>query len=201
MTTLFVGTGNRKKLDELRRRLDGLDVTIVTPGDLADPPPAPEETTGTFSGNATQKALYYADRTGHITLADDSGLEVDALGGLPGVDSAYYAGHPSDDGANNRKLLESLDGVPLERRTARYRCVLVLAVPGRAVWTADGTCEGRIGLSARGSAGFGYDPLFLVGDGTRTFGELSPDEKDRISHRGKALALLRRDLPSVLRDL
>lgn len=201
MTTLFVGTGNRKKLDELRRRLDGLGVTIKTPADLPDAPPAPEETTGTFLGNATEKALYYAERTGLPTLADDSGLEVDALGGLPGVDSAYFAGHPSNDAANNAKLLVDLASVPLERRTARYRCVLVLARPGCVVWSGDGTCEGRIGLSARGSAGFGYDPLFLVGDGTRTFGELSPDEKDRISHRGQALALLRRDLPGLLRDL
>ncbi len=197
---LLVGSGNRKKLEELQRRLTDVDLRLITPSDLDPSPPPPDETTGTFVGNATEKALYYAMASGYLTLADDSGLEVDALEGRPGVDSAYFAGHPSDDQANNRKLLDELRNIPLEKRTARYRCVLVLASHEGVIWTGNGTCEGRIGLEARGSAGFGYDPLFLVGDGTRTFGELPPTEKDLISHRGKALASLREALPTLLRE-
>jgi XTP/dITP diphosphohydrolase len=122
-------------------------------------------------------------------LADDSGLEVDALDGAPGVQSARWAGEPCDDGANNRKLLGALAGVPDERRTARFRCALVF-VDSDGTWlSSDGACEGRIGRAPRGAGGFGYDPLFLVdGDAAgRTMAELAPDEKNRISHRARAL--------------
>jgi XTP/dITP diphosphohydrolase len=197
---LFVGSGNKKKLEELRRRLAaaGLGIDLVTPGDLPSPPPSPEEPHRTFLENASEKALVYARTTGLPTLADDSGLEVDALGGAPGVDSAYFAGRPTDDAANNRKLLADLAAVPDARRTARYRCVLVLATPQRVVFSCDGACEGRIGREPRGAGGFGYDPLFLMPDGLRTFAELAPDEKDRVSHRGQALARLVAALPGLL---
>ncbi len=197
-TPLFVGSGNAKKLAELRRRLDGRGVKIVCPSDFDPPPPSPDEPHRTFLANATAKALEYARFTGLLTLADDSGLEVDALGGEPGVDSAYFAGRPSNDAANNARLLHELRDVADARRTARYRCVLVLATPERVLFDTSGTCEGRIAREPRGSGGFGYDPLFLVGTGPRSFGELSPDEKDRISHRGIALQKLREALPAIL---
>lgn len=200
---LLVGSGNKKKLEELRRRIDaaGLRIDLVVPADFDPSPPSPEEPHRTFLENATEKALRYAEWTGLPVLADDSGLEVDALDGSPGVDSAYFAGRPTNDAANNRKLLAELALVPDDRRTARYRSVLVLVARGRVIFTADGACEGRIGRTPRGDGGFGYDPLFLMPDGLRTFAELAPDEKDRVSHRGKALAILAKALPGLMPEL
>jgi XTP/dITP diphosphohydrolase len=196
---ILLGSANAKKLAELRRCLEGLPVEVASPADLPEPIPSPEEPHRTFLANATEKALAYARASGLLTLADDSGLEVDALGGLPGVDSAYFAGRPSDDEANNRKLLADLRGVPAARRTARYRCTLVLALPDRVLFSTSATCEGRIAESPAGTEGFGYDPLFLVGSsGTTSFGQLDPRAKDEISHRGKALAELRAALPGIL---
>jgi XTP/dITP diphosphohydrolase len=173
----------------------------VSPVDLPSPPPAPDEPHRTFVANAIEKALAYAGATGMLTLADDSGLEVDALGGLPGVDSAYFAGRPGDDEANNRKLLAEMRGVPDERRTARYRCALALALPGRVLFTTEASCEGRIARAPAGTAGFGYDPLFLVAPHGTSFGLLDAAEKDRLSHRGRALAALREALPRILARL
>jgi XTP/dITP diphosphohydrolase len=201
MTRLLLGSANRKKLDELRRCLAGLPIEVVSPAELASAPPPPEEPHRTFLANATEKASYYARASGLLTLADDSGLEVDALGGRPGVDSAYFAGHPSDDEANNKKLLAELRGVAPARRTARYRCTLVLALPDRVLYETDAACEGRIAESPSGTEGFGYDPLFLVGTGPLSFGQLDPNDKDRISHRGQALAKLRAALPGILAEL
>lgn len=201
MRRLLLGSANRKKLDELRRCLQGLPIDVVSPNDLAPVPPPPEEPHRTFLENATEKASYYARVSGLLTLADDSGLEVDALDGRPGVDSAYFAGHPSDDEANNRKLLADLRGVAPARRTARYRCTLVLALPDRVLHATDAACEGRIAESPAGTEGFGYDPLFLVGTGPLSFGQLDPKDKDRISHRGRALAQLRAALPGILAEL
>jgi XTP/dITP diphosphohydrolase len=123
---------------------------------------------------------------------------VDALGGLPGVDSAYYAGHPGNDDANNEKLLAEMAGVPPGRRGARYRCALALARPGQVLFTTEAACEGRIAPAPVGDEGFGYDPLFLVGEGPLSFGQLDPEAKDRVSHRGRALARLREALPRIL---
>lgn len=195
---LLFGSGNAKKLLEIRRGLDGVGVTVVGTTEAAPGVDAPDETAGSFRGNSAQKALYYADRTGLLTLADDSGLEVDALGGDPGVDSAYFAGHPTNDAANNAKLLTSLAAVPDHLRTARYRCVLTLALPGRVLLVTEGACDGVIARVAGGSGGFGYDPLFLVPGTGRSYGELDPAAKDRISHRGQALRALRAALPSIL---
>jgi XTP/dITP diphosphohydrolase len=174
---------------------------VLSPADLPASPPAPEEPHRTFLENAVEKARYYAAASGLLTLADDSGLEVDALGGLPGVDSAYFAGRPSNDEANNDKLLAELRGVPPPRRGARYRCTLALALPDRVLLTCDASCEGRIAEAPTGSEGFGYDPLFLVGSGPLSFGQIDPATKDRISHRGKALAKLRAALPGILEKL
>jgi XTP/dITP diphosphohydrolase len=153
----------------------------------------------TFAENARRKALHYAAATGFYTLADDSGLEVDCLGGRPGVYSAHYAGLPRDDAANNRKLIEDLRDVPPERRTARFRCVMVLAQPGRLLAETCGSLEGRIIDEPRGTNGFGYDPHFLVPHLGRTLAELPPEEKNAISHRGQALRQMLARLEELLR--
>ncbi|HEX6835582.1 MAG TPA: RdgB/HAM1 family non-canonical purine NTP pyrophosphatase [Polyangia bacterium] len=190
MKRLAFASGNKHKVAEIAAMLRprGWEVEPL--------PLTVEEDAPTFAGNAEKKARAALAASGLPSLADDSGLEVDALGGEPGVRSARYAGEPCDDGANNRKLLGALAGVPDERRTARFRCALVFVDADGTRLAADGTCEGRIGHAARGAGGFGYDPLFLVdGDAHgRTMAELAPDEKNRISHRARALAELARAL-------
>jgi XTP/dITP diphosphohydrolase len=149
-----------------------------------------EEDAPTFAGNAEKKARAALARSGLPSLADDSGLEVDALDGGPGVLSARYAGEGHDDAANNAKLLVALAGVPDAQRTARFRCALVFVDADGTKLVAEGACEGRIGHAGRGTGGFGYDPLFVLADdeGGRTMAELTPVEKNRISHRARALA-------------
>ena len=156
---------------------------------VAEYPGIPEivETGTTFEANARLKALAVAKAAGAWALADDSGIEVDALGGRPGVYSARYAGEPPDDAANNRKLIAELRGVPPGRRTARYRAVIAVADPKRVLCVAEGACEGRIQDEPRGTGGFGYDPHFLLPDRGLTMAELPAEEKNRISHRGVAI--------------
>jgi len=166
--------------------------------DAADP----EEDQPTFAGNAALKARYWSKLTGLRTLADDSGLEVDALSGAPGVYSARYAAGPTiepvgraaQDAANNRKLIAALQGVPLERRTARFRCCLAVADGDRILATAEGAIEGMIIENPRGAGGFGYDPYFLVPSLGQTTAELPFEHKNRISHRGQALRALQERL-------
>ena len=150
--------------------------------------PKPDEDADSFEGNARKKALHYARLTDLWALADDSGLEVDALAGEPGVYSARYAGEDCSDAANNAKLLAKLSGVPGERRSARFLCVVALANPNDVVATASGTLEGVIVDEPRGHNGFGYDPHFFVPEHGATAAEMPPEQKNRISHRGKALA-------------
>ena len=187
---LAFASGNRHKVAEIAAMLAprGWEVVPLTLTVDEDAP--------TFAGNAEKKARAAQAQSGLPSLADDSGLEVDALDGAPGVRSARWAGAHGDDAANNAKLLAELDGVPAARRTARFRCALVFLDGDGARVVAEGACEGRIGESARGDGGFGYDPLFLVdGDAAgRTMAELSPDEKNRISHRARALEALLRAL-------
>ena len=198
---ILVATRNSHKLREFRQMFAGTRYTLVT---LDAIPNAPEviEDGVTFQANADKKARQLAVFSGRITIADDSGIEIDALDGRPGVWSARYAGVDGDgaDAANNAKMLEELDGVPDEQRTARYRCVLAVVRPDGEARYADGSCEGRIGYAPRGQHGFGYDPYFLVsGDfGGRTMAELEPDEKNAISHRGEALKGLLPLLDEVL---
>lgn len=198
---LVLATRNPGKLREIRDVLGGLSISAV---DLAgwEHLAEPVEDGETFAANARLKALYYARAAGRWCLADDSGLAVDALGGAPGVRSARYAADacPPDaaqsqiDRANNAKLLERLHGVPDEQRTARFVCHLALADPNGLLVEASGTVEGRIGHQPRGSNGFGYDPLFFVPDLGCTTAELPPEEKNRISHRGKAVRQFARRL-------
>lgn len=186
---LVLATGNPKKVEELRRILDGLDVELVLMTDLGLE--GAEEDGDTFEENALIKARAVVDATGDAALADDSGLEVDALGGAPGVHSARYAGQPTDDLANNTKLRQQLAGIPPGERTGRFVCVAALVAPDGREWTARGTMEGRILDQPRGHGGFGYDPLFVAEGETRTNAELSPVEKDARSHRGAAFRAIR----------
>ena len=185
MSCLVVATKNPGKLKEIREIL-GSEVSVTSLADFPGVGDIVEDGT-TFEANATKKALSVAFHTGHVSLADDSGLEVDALNGAPGVYSARFAGEKATDEQNNRKLLRLLEETPPEKRTARFRCVIAIGAPDGSVQTAEGRAEGLILCSPRGTGGFGYDPLFLVPGIRRTFAELPPEEKNRLSHRGKAL--------------
>ena len=186
---LLLGTRNAGKIAELRALLTGLDVEIETVPDLADPPPDPPEDAPSYAENAVFKARAYARATGLDTIADDSGLEVDALGGAPGVRSRRYFGEDVAPVERNRMLLGLLDGVTA--RTARFVSVIALARPDGQVETFDGEVRGEIGTAPRGQDGFGYDPLFVIVNDGRTMAELSQAEKNAISHRGLAAAKLR----------
>lgn len=199
MKTLLIATTNEGKLGELRAMLAQVPVRLIGTGDCGSIPP-PDETAPTFMGNAEAKAIYYAQATGHDTLADDSGLEVDALDGEPGVRSARYAGSEGDDRANNEKLIRALARVPAERRTARFRCAMALARNGSILARATGTIEGRIVDEPRGSNGFGYDPHFFVEGLGLTTAEMPPELKNRLSHRGRALAAMIPQIERILTD-
>lgn len=188
---LILATLNRAKARELAALLGDVPFAIVP---LVDVPGAelPEETAETYEGNALLKAQAAARLHGDIALADDSGLEVDALGGAPGVHSARFGGPGLDDAARTALLLERLRGVPPERRTARFRCVIAVVERSGAPRTVEGVVEGRIVEAPRGAGGFGYDPVFLHPPSGRTFGELGEAEKSAISHRGLAARAARR---------
>lgn len=192
----MIATSNAGKVREFREMLGG-STSALEWRDLSQYPNVVpvEETGATFLENASLKATGYARQLRAWSLADDSGLEVDALGGSPGVSSARWAKlHNAGEGDadNNRLLLRQLEGVPDEKRTGRFVCVLALAdSDGRIILTARGTVEGRILRAPRGSNGFGYDPLFLIDSLRKTTAELSPEDKHQVSHRGKALRQLR----------
>ena len=189
---LLLASANQGKLRELRGILDGLPVELVglTEAGLGAPPEV-EETGDTFLANALLKGRAYAAWSGLAAVADDSGLEVDALGGAPGVRSARYAGQGAGDQANLDKLLAALDGVPPERRTARFRCAAVLVDSGVGEWHAEAAWEGRVLEAPRGSGGFGYDPVFLPDGWELTSAQVDQATKDAASHRGKAFRALR----------
>ncbi|MEA2502246.1 MAG: XTP/dITP diphosphohydrolase [Actinomycetota bacterium] len=194
--TVVIASTNPGKIAEVRQILAGLPLVLLTSDDVGGWPEI-EETGDTYLANALLKARAVASVTGRAVLADDSGIEVDALDGAPGVRSARFSGERASDEDNNAKLIESLDGVPYERRSARYRCVAVLVTPNGEEIAGIGSCEGRIGFEPRGTGGFGYDPWFVPEHESRTMAELTAEEKHAISHRGKAL----RGLADKLRDL
>ena len=198
-TTILIATKNRGKLREVQNILAGLPVVLATLDQFPDLP-EPVEDAETFEGNAERKALHYARLTGLWTLADDSGLEVDALGGAPGVYSARYAGRQGDDAANNAKLIRELSKVPDVKRTARFRCAVVVASPEGVLATGCGTFEGVLVDDARGSNGFGYDPHFFVPELGMTAAELRPEHKNHISHRARALTAIRPFIERLLAD-
>jgi XTP/dITP diphosphohydrolase len=197
MRKLLVATNNPGKLREYAALLAGLPATLTTPAQEGLTFEV-DETGETFAENATLKALAYARASGLLTLADDSGLEVDALDGAPGVYSARYAGPGAGDADRYRLLLRRLAGVPQERRAARFRCVVALATPAGEAQTAEGRCEGVIGFEPRGEHGFGYDPVFYLPERGQTMAELPPEVKNRISHRARAIEAARPLLQALL---
>ena len=192
---IIIATHNKHKLAEMARILEPMGYEVVTDRDIGIELSDVEENGTTFLENARIKAEAGCRESGLPCVADDSGLCVDALNGEPGVYSARYCGEHGNDAANNEKLLMKLENVADEKRTARFVCAICVSFPDGSEITAEGKCEGKIGYEHRGSNGFGYDPLFMVGE--KSFAELSAEEKDAISHRGNALKKLKELLPIV----
>ena len=182
---IFVATKNQKKLKELNRILIPMGFEAISENDLENKLPEVEETGATFEENALLKARAGVEHTGLISVADDSGLCVDYLGGAPGVYTARYAGENADDEENNDKLLYELRDVPFEKRDAQFVSAIACVFPDGRYFTVRGECHGKIAFERQGTEGFGYDPLF-IGEGG-CFAMLSPEEKDKVSHRGKSL--------------
>lgn len=193
---LVIATRNKKKVEEIKRILEGIPVTLFTLDDFPGCPEV-EEDQATFEGNAVKKAQSVALYTKKPAISDDSGLEVYALNSAPGVLSARYAGSDADDGKNLEKLLLELRGVEDDRRGARFVCVIALAFPEGRVETFEGFVEGKIGTEPRGVSGFGYDPVFYPEGHDRTFAEMSAEEKDALSHRGRALRQMARKIAGI----
>lgn len=200
--SLLIATTNEGKIKEIKEMLKDLPLEIKTLKEFPEIPP-PEETGKTFFENAFLKAKYYAEKTGLLSLADDSGLEVSALSGAPGVYSSRFAGPDATDKKNNQKLLELLKDIPFEEREARFVCVMVCYHPSGKYIFSEGIWEGRIAFEERGHFGFGYDPLFLVKEYNyeKTAAELPPEIKNQLSHRGKALKALKEKLKDFLKTL
>ena len=194
---VVLATRNKGKIREFTAAFEELGFTVWNIDDIVDIV-EPEEIGSTFLENAEMKALYYAEACGLPCVADDSGLEVDALGGAPGVLSARYAGDHGNDEANNQRLVEELAEVPAEERTARYQCALVWATPAGQMVSATGSCEGRIQLTPMGKGGFGYDPYFYIPKLKTTMANISMEQKQAISHRGKALRALVEQLRNTI---
>ena len=192
---IIIATHNKHKLQEMSRILSPMGYEVVTDLDLGIELSDVEENGETFLDNARIKAEAGCKESGLPCIADDSGLCVDALDGAPGVYSARYSGVHGDDDGNNRKLLSELSGVPTEKRTAHFACAICVSFPDGSEVTATGKCEGYIGYEKKGTNGFGYDPLFMVGD--RSLAQMTAEEKDAISHRGNALKELQKILPAL----
>lgn len=191
MKKIIVATGNKGKVKEIGEILSGFPCELISLGDLWNPLPEIDENGSTFLQNACIKADWVYSHSGMWALADDSGLEVDALNGAPGVTSARYAGLQCNAESNNKKLLDALKDVAMEKRTARFRCAVVLKTGIDCYISAEGVCEGIISFEFKGSGGFGYDPLFIPVNEDKSFAELPFEKKNAISHRGKALKILR----------
>jgi len=195
---LVLATYNKGKVLEIKQALQEFNqFEILSCADFVRVPEVVEDGKD-FYANALKKALALASYTGKLTLADDSGLEVDALNGQPGVYSARFAGEEGNDSANNVKLLKMLEGIPAEKRTARFKCIMVLADNEGEVASVQGICEGIIAEKMQGEKGFGYDPLFFLPDKQCTMAELSLTEKNQISHRGKALQEMQNILQQIM---
>ncbi|MCM3116716.1 XTP/dITP diphosphatase [Neobacillus sp. MER 74] len=197
MKEVIIATKNPGKAREFEHIFSSRGITVRT---LLDYPEIPEveETGTTFEENATLKAVSVSKALGQMVIGDDSGLIVDALEGRPGIYSARYAGEPKNDQNNTDKVLSELEGIPEEKRTARFYCALAVAVPGQETETVSGTCEGQILEARRGTNGFGYDPVFYVPEKGLSMAELSSEEKNKISHRANALKKLDVVLDEIL---
>jgi XTP/dITP diphosphohydrolase len=196
---LLLASQNPGKLKEMRQLVAGLPFRVVGPRELGIER-APEETGTTFVENATIKALYYAGRSGLLTVADDSGISVDALGGKPGLHSSRFGGEGASDGDRNRLLLERLQGRPHDERGAHFTSAVVVARGESVLFQAQEQVHGFIADETRGPNGFGYDPLFFYPPFGKTFGEVPREEKDKVSHRGKAFARLRAFLADLVAE-
>lgn len=194
---LVLATRNEDKVREIREALQGLPISLLSLMDFSQIEEI-AETGNTLEENALLKAETVAAATGFPALADDTGLEVEALGGLPGVRSSRYAGEDATYADNVKKLLREMKGVPPAQRGARFRTVIALASPGGESKTVEGSCGGSINIEARGESGFGYDPVFTPEGSRFTFAELTLEQKNAISHRGKALAAARRLIGELL---
>jgi XTP/dITP diphosphohydrolase len=197
---LILATRNKGKLKEIQVLLSDLDIDIMSL-DEAENAPHVVEDGKTFMENAFKKAKVVAEATGIMALADDSGLEVDALDGAPGVYSARYSGENASDASNNEKLLAELKGVSSGKRGAHFSCVIIVYHPSGQWISTEAKCEGEITKKIIGDRGFGYDPVFYIPSIKRTMAQLLPEEKNSLSHRGKALAELKSKLPGFLDSL
>ena len=193
---IFIATKNQKKLKELERILIPMGFDVLSQKDFNKNFPEPIENGTTFEENAIIKAKDGLNNTGLISVADDSGICVDYLDGAPGIYSARYSGEHGDDESNNQKLLCELENVPLEKRTARYVAAIACVFPDGRHFTVRGECEGKINFESIGDGGFGYDPYFISELGP--MGLLTPQQKDSISHRGKALSLFKEELKKYI---
>ena len=195
---ILIATRNKGKVREIRKSLRGLRLRILS---LSTFPGAPavEEDGKSFTENALKKARFYSQRLARTTIADDSGLVVEALKGAPGIFSARYAGLGASDRTNNQKLLKEMEGLGISRRKARFQCSLAIVAPGGKETVVEGSCRGVIGFKEVGKKGFGYDPLFVLPRYGRTMAQLTVEEKNKISHRGKALRKLRKVIGQFLR--
>ena len=199
MTKLLIGTGNVGKMREIKSILGAVSYELVSLADFADIE-TPDENGATYTDNAVLKAKSYASQTGLLTLADDSGLEVEALSWAPGVLSARYAGDHASDADRRSLLLSEVSKRETQRRTARFVCVVAVATPTQVINVSEGICDGEIIDAPRGSGGFGYDPLFVPDGHDLTFAELPDGLKNQISHRGRALSKAREFLLSYIAD-
>lgn len=199
METVIIASKNKNKIKEIEEILSTMQMKAISREDAGVPDFDVEETGKTFEENAFIKARAICEASGKITIADDSGLEVDFLSGRPGVYSARYGGPEQDDGKNNAKLLRELEDVPFENRTARFVCCIVMVYPDGDRVSVRGECKGHILEQIQGNSGFGYDPLFLPDGQSETFAQMSKEEKNRISHRADALGKLKAKLEE--RDL
>ena len=200
---MLLGTSNQHKLAELRAILGDLPLAFLSLDEVfagIGPAPDVEETGATFAANAILKAEAYASASGLLTLADDSGLEIDALGGEPGVYSARWAGVDTSYSERFRLILERLAATPANQRTARYRCVIAIASPAGLLATAEGVLEGMIASTPRGAGGFGYDPIFYLPEYGATVAEIPAEVKNRMSHRALATAAAKHELLRIIRN-
>lgn len=194
---IIIATKNSGKVREIRKALKGLRLKIYSLNDFSDIPEM-EEDGKSFSENALKKARFYSKYFRKLTIADDSGLEVDVLKGLPGIYSARYAGVWASDRENNQKLLRDMEGIRISKRGARFKCVMAMVSHDGREAVAEGSCRGRIGFREMGKKGFGYDPLFILPQYGKTMAQLSLEEKNRLSHRGKALKKLKKVIVKTL---
>ena len=196
MQTLVLGTGNKHKVQEIAPLLTGLPFTVKAAGEYG--PFDPDETGSTLEENALIKARAALELSGEWAISDDTGLFIDGLDGRPGIYAARYAGPGCSFADNVRKVLGEMQGIPLEKRTATFACVIALCRPGQEPQLFRGECKGRISLAERGTGGFGYDPIFVIDELQKSFAELSTEEKNRVSHRSIATKMCRAALEKLV---